>query len=835
MPIIKRLLWHIFPRRIGARLYGLAALALVTVSVLCAAAGHFVTLAGDTARDIRSRVEVELWRVNEAELLLERHRRIIETAPVELDIDRLGELRAKSAALIAALMQHAAADASPVADSMQRLVPKLAAEGNVTLRLAENFAQAAAIDQVVIYAATAQTLSQEIAVHKRTQMAAVDTDVEALVTSGAVLARWVIAGTVVALFLIGPFSLMVTSQVVRRLKGMTATMQRLSANDTTVYVSGTKYQDELGDMARAMGVFKSNAIALLTYQAEIETLNGRFQFALENMSRGLSMFDGAQRLIVCNGRYRQLYDLPDQLCTPGTHVDTILAHRIQLGTGRVGDIGGGTRLDWPFDHSVPDGAHDKVALTHELTDGRMIQIAYQPLVGGGWVALHEDVTDERRQEARISRLAHIDTVTGIANRHAFQERLAAALHTTLAGHLGFAVHWIDLDRFKEVNDTFGHPVGDALLLQVASRLAGTVRLDDIVARLGGDEFAVLQRDVEDMDEARALADRIIKNLAAPYDLAGQRVEIGASAGVVLAPCHGTTADDLIRNADMALYRAKADGRGCHVVFDASLEQEQKARRGLSADILDAIATNSFTLAYQPILDLARGEVTVCEALLRWHHPTRGWVPPAVFIPIAEENGSIVALGAWALQRACEDAKGWAAHIKVAVNLSAVQFQRPGLGSTVSTALAASGLAPQRLELEITETILLSDDTATLATLHQFRALGISIALDDFGTGYSSLNYLRRFPFDKIKIDQTFIRDLPSRAESVAIVRAIADLAKTLRMVTVAEGVETAEHLQRVATAGCDLVQGYLISRPVAPDALANAICHARTVPLVQAA
>ena len=824
----------VLPVKIGARLYCLAGLALVTVAILVVAALHFVTLAATTAGDIRDSIKVELLRVSELELLLERHRRIVESAPVELDRARISEQRLKANELIAGMTRHAPADASEFSRAFAQLMPDLTRQGDATLNLAYHFAQAAAIDQVQSYTQVARQLQSEIVRFKAEQFAALDDDVAGLIASGRVLTRWVMVGSGVALLLIGPFSLIVTRQIVRRLARMTHTMRQLAQNDTSVYVSGTGYPDELGDMARAMGVFKSNAVALLANKAQIETLNQRFEFALENMSRGLSMFDGDQRLIVCNATYRDLYGLTPDLVRPGTAFSDIIAHRIKSGTGRIGETPGGERLPGPFDDPAIAHRSEQIVLTHELSDARIIQIAYQPLKGGGWVALHEDVTDERRQEARIERLAHFDHVTGIANRHFFKERL----EQLLGGRPDcgpFAVHWIDLDRFKAVNDTFGHPVGDALLHQVASRLARAVRAEDFVARLGGDEFAVIQMAVGGGLEAKPLALRLIKVLSEPYMLGTQRLEIGASVGVVIAPDHGANAKDLIRNADIALYAAKAQGRGCHALFEAALIQELSARSSLEADLLEAVRDGDFDLHYQPILDLATGEVSACEALMRWTHIVRGPVSPAVFIPLAEEIGVISVLGAFALRQACADAVSWPSHVKVAVNLSARQFADGTVLTAVMDALRETGLPAERLELEITETTLMRDDAATLAILERLRGFGISIALDDFGTGYSSLNYLRRFPFDKIKIDQSFIRDLPSHSQCVAIVRAVTELAKTLGIATVAEGVETRDHLARVQAAGCTAVQGYLISRPVARTAVAQAIDDARRSTILMAA
>ncbi len=825
MSAVKRQQLPILPVRIGARLYSLAGLALATVAILATAALHFVTLAAGTARDIRDRIEVDLLHVNELELLLERHRRIVESAPVELDRARISELRARANELVADMGEHAPAHVNEFSRTLEQLLPELSRQGDATLHLAYNYAQAAAIDQVQVYVEVARKLQSEILRSKAEQLSAVDREVAGLIDGGQVVTRWVMMGSAVALILIGPFSLMITRQIVRRLARMTQTMLQLAQNDTSVYVSGTGYPDELGDMARALGVFRANAIALLAKQAEIETLNQRFDFAIQNMSRGLSMFDKSGRLIICNTRYRDLYELTEDLSQPGTLFEDIIVHRIAIGTGRVGETPGHPRLSWPCDD--PGWAHqtEQVRLTHDLADGRIIQIAYQPLQGGGWVALHSDVTEQRRQEARIEKLAHFDSVTGIPNRHYFKERLDA-LTQGLPDSGAFAVHWIDLDRFKAVNDTFGHPVGDALLQQVAARLQRAVRGEDFVARLGGDEFAVIQMNAAQPNETEPLAGRLVRILSEPYMLGTQRLEIGASLGVVIAPDHGTSAKDLIRKADIGLYQAKAKGRGRFVIFEDALVEEITARRSLEADLLEALKNGDFELYYQPILDLARGEVVVCEALMRWTHTKRGPVSPAVFIPLAEEIGAISQLGAFALQRACSDAIDWPAHIKVAVNLSAIQFADGNLLETVMDALHVTGLAPGRLELEITETALMRHDAATISTLEQLRSLGVSIALDDFGTGYSSLNYLRRFPFDKIKIDQSFIRDMPSHTECVAIVRAVTDLAKSLGIATVAEGVETVEHLGRVRAAGCDAVQGYLISRPVRLQSLAAEIENA---------
>ena len=377
-----------------------------------------------------------------------------------------------------------------------------------------------------------------------------------------------------------------------------------------------------------------------------------------------------------------------------------------------------------------------------------------------------------------------------------------------------AVLCLDLDRFKQVNDTLGHPAGDALLRAVAGRLAGCLRDCDTVARLGGDEFAVIQAPLGRAEDAATLAQRIVKTLSEPYDLSGHNVMIGASVGIALAPADTADGDLILNMADMALYRAKADGRGVFRMFEPGMDTRMQARRVLESDLRRAVQAQEFEVHYQPLVDLPSGRVSALEALVRWRHPGRGLVRPDDFIPFAEETGLIGPIGAWVLHQACADAAGWPAEVRIAVNVSAAQFKGPGLIETVLDALAASGLPPERLELEITETALLADADATLAALRKLRAKGVRIAMDDFATGYSSLGYLRSFPFDKIKIDRCFIRDIETSADCKAIVRAVAGLGSNLGITTTAEGVETAAQLDQLRAEGCDQVQGFLFSRPV---------------------
>jgi diguanylate cyclase (GGDEF)-like protein len=419
----------------------------------------------------------------------------------------------------------------------------------------------------------------------------------------------------------------------------------------------------------------------------------------------------------------------------------------------------------------------------------------------------------RRGVAQIARLAHYDPLTDLPNRVLFQKSLTEALARRARKGDQLAVHFIDLDRFKTVNDTLGHPLGDALLREAAERLRRCVREGDTVARLGGDEFAVVQTGLSDMDGATRLAARIVTAMAAPFDLAGHQVVIGASVGVSAAPSDGEDVDELLKKADMALYRAKGDGRGAFHFFERAMDEQLQARRALELDLRRALRDGEFELFYQPLYHLGDERVTGCEALLRWNHPERGMVSPADFIPLAEEIGLIVPLGDWVLRNACAEAARWPDHVRLAVNLSPAQFRDRGLVATVVSALAASGLPAQRLELEITESVLLQDNAANMAMLHDLKALGVRISMDDFGTGYSSLSYLRSFPFDKIKIDQTFVRDILHDSDALAIIKAVLDLGASMGVITTAEGVETQAQLDALRGQGCAEIQGYFISRP----------------------
>ncbi|MFZ0353834.1 MAG: EAL domain-containing protein, partial [Pseudolabrys sp.] len=430
--------------------------------------------------------------------------------------------------------------------------------------------------------------------------------------------------------------------------------------------------------------------------------------------------------------------------------------------------------------------------------------------GGGWLATHEDVTERQRSEDRIAHMARHDALTDLPNRMLLLEQLNHEIKRVKRGEC-LAVLCLDLDQFKSVNDALGHHIGDELLILVGERLRGCTRELDVVARMGGDEFAIIMTQMEQAADAATLSKRIRDSVIKPYQVEGHQIVTDISIGISVAPMDAVESAELLRNADMALYDAKSDGRGTFRFFEPEMNTRMKVRRELEMDLRKALATEQFELHYQPLVVLETNDVNGFEALLRWNHPTRGMVSPADFIPIAEETGLIVPLGEWVLKAACNEAVNWPEHIKVAVNLSPAQLNSRNLVSMVTSVLNETGMPPHKLQLEITETVLLQNTFTTLATLHELRKMGVQIALDDFGTGYSSLSYLRSFPFDKIKIDRSFIQDLSNGAEPLAIVNAVAGLAKCLNMTSTAEGVETQQQMDVLQAIGCTEMQGYLFS------------------------
>jgi diguanylate cyclase (GGDEF)-like protein len=544
---------------------------------------------------------------------------------------------------------------------------------------------------------------------------------------------------------------------------------------------------------------------LKQHEEQLQAQNVQLDAALNNMVQGLAMFDSKHRLVVANARYAEMYGLTPEEVAPGTTLKQILEHRIAKGylAGRSSD---------ELLKSMLNRTPEKKAAqyTSSLHDGRCITVSVQPMADGGTVTTHQDITEQRRSEAKIAHMALHDALTGLPNRVLLNERLESAL-ARLKGNDIVAVHLLDLDLFKNVNDTLGHPAGDKLLKMVTARLRARVSEADTVARMGGDEFAIVQTSITQPVNATALALRIIDALSEPFEIEGQQVIIGTSVGIAVGPADGADPDQLLRNADLALYRAKGDGRGTHCFFEPEMDAQMQARRGMEYDLRRALVEGEFELHYQPAVNLEDNAISGFEALIRWRHPHKGMIQPGTFIPVAEENGFIIPLGEWAIREACAAAAKWPDHTKIAVNLSPVQFRSTGLVQTVMSALATSRLRAERLELEITETTLLQESEATLGVLYQLRELGVRIALDDFGTGYSSLSHLQSFPFDRIKIDRSFIKDIEG-AGSLNIVRAVAALAKGLGMETTAEGVETQQQLDAVKLEGCTEMQGFLFSR-----------------------
>jgi diguanylate cyclase (GGDEF)-like protein/PAS domain S-box-containing protein len=549
----------------------------------------------------------------------------------------------------------------------------------------------------------------------------------------------------------------------------------------------------------------------------IRVQNTRFTAALAHMTQALCMFDLDGRLIVANGRVAQMFGLDPETVNLGATLNSVLADAVTRATLQQDD----SDLISVCIQCFRSGGKADVQIM-DLADGRAITMTYAPVDGDSWLLTLEDITERKQAEAKITHMAHHDALTGLPNRVMFHGRLTEAVARSRRGETS-ALLYLDLDKFKAVNDALGHPVGDALLQEVSKRLALNIREIDMVARLGGDEFAIIQTNLDEPAGATALSRRLIDVLSAPYDLHGHNIAIGASIGIAIIPVDGLTPDLLLRNADLALYGAKKAGRGGYCFFEPGMDAIMQARLTLETDLRNAVAENQFEVYYQPLMTIKTGSVAGFEALLRWNHPKRGLVPPSEFIPLAEETGLIVALGKWVLQQACRDAAEWPGEMKVAVNVSVIQFGCPTLVADVAEALALSALPPSRLELEITETVMLADVEAVLEILHQLRALGLGIAMDDFGTGYSSLNYLRRFPFSKVKIDRSFIAGLGMGAHCNAIVTAVTDLCETLGMVTLAEGVETKEQLEQLRTGTCGEAQGYLFSRPQ-PASEVKAMC-----------
>jgi diguanylate cyclase (GGDEF)-like protein len=544
--------------------------------------------------------------------------------------------------------------------------------------------------------------------------------------------------------------------------------------------------------------------------AELEAMNVRFDAALNNMSQGLCVYDAGHRIVVSNARYGEIYHLSRDQIKPGTSLLQVLEYRREKGTN----------------FSVAPDTYVKQNLkeaseVQELADGRVVAIARHMMADGGWLTTHEDITDRAQNEKRIAFLAQHDLLTGLANRALFAEKLEEAAQRLQRHGTTFTVLMLDLDKFKNVNDTLGHHAGDQLLVEVAQRLSSSLRDTDVLARLGGDEFAIIQENEKNQSEgAIALAIRIIRLIEQPYDLNGHRVGVGTSIGISFAPEHGTDAETLLKKADLALYAAKSGGRNDFRVFQSGLTEAADIQKSMEGELRDAISRNEFELHYQPIVDVKTRCISGVEAFVRWHHPSRGLLAPDQFLPLAESTGLMLPLGEWILRQAFMDAAAWPSHIRIAVNISAVQFNRGNLFDAILCALVDSGLSPNRLELEFADTSLLEKNQAAhLLTIRQLKNLGVSVVLDNCGAGYSSASYLTSFPFDKIKIDKPISQGFASRRDCAAVVASVLALARGLGIATAAKGVESREQFEALQAAGVDFAQGYLFGRPVPHCAL----------------
>ena len=583
----------------------------------------------------------------------------------------------------------------------------------------------------------------------------------------------------------------------------------------TIARSTALMADELEQLNRSLErVVEERTMALRDREARLAGQNEVIDAAINNMQHGLVMFDADARVVIFNQRYLEMSGLNPEQVRRGQPMIELLRQRCAIGTFSDDPEEYIERLK----QFIARG--ETCTAEFELQDGRIIAVTSRPKPDGGWVATHDDITERYRAERKIAHLAHHDALTDLPNRMLLRTRLAEAV-AGLDDGKRLAVFCLDLNNFKTVNDTLGHQFGDELLKTVADRLRVCVDDSVTVARVGGDEFALVLPDLVHAADCLVLAQHICETVRAPIELFGHTILVDSSIGIAVGPDDGSKADELIKHADLALYGAKADGHGSYRRFEPAMAASVQMRRALESELRRALAESQFVLHYQPIINLDANTITCCEALVRWQHPERGLVSPAEFIPVAEEMGLIVPLGEWVLRKACADAATWPDDIKVAVNLSPLQM-RNALVTTVIGALAAAGLPASRLELEITESVMMRNTQTTLATLHQLRQLGVILSMDDFGTGFSALSYLRQFAFDKIKIDRCFVSDL-SNSASMAIVRAVTDMAGRLGMITTAEGVETPGQMTQARMLGCNEAQGYYIGRPQPLDRVIGVI------------
>ncbi len=795
----------ITPDRLGiaGKLWIVVILSVIAMGMVCGGAVWDVFRIQSTAVRFFDWGLAGLQRAAAVDLALERQRRLVAEAQLG------GMTAARRPALLAdfaALAAQMAADTSDdggdwrARDIASRL-PQLALHGEAALKTPDPKRLAAFANDAEMAAAAIKAWR----VGRASETAAMSEGLRA--TTNATLI-WILAGAAAA-FGIAVIGATFAAGVLRRLGAITAVMVELARNDQVPSLPSLDDADEVGDMARAMAVFRDTAAEARRRGDALAAANAVIDAALNNMGQGLIMLDADLRLRVSNRQFQTLHGLPGELLYAGMPLGEILALSRAAGNLPDGDLAASERKA-----RVLLAARRLVVDQRVMGSGRVLSVRRVPMEGGGWVCTYEDITEQNRSTARIAHMSRHDVLTDLPNRAALQDTLRAVCGEA---SVGLAVHCVNLDRFKTVNDTNGYDIGDAVLCEVARRLRHSVRDQDLVARLGGDEFAVIQRNADDLAAVTALAGRLVEVLALPFRVNHHDVVIGASIGIAMSSVDQRDDAHLLRNADLALDRAKQDGGGVWRVFAPEMDAAAQSRRTLEADLRQALERQEFELFYQPLVSLAERRVKGFEALIRWRHPISGLVPPDRFIPLAEEVGLIVPIGEWVLRTACAEAMNWPANVGVAVNLSPIQFMQStatgNIAEQVEAALRDSGLPPSQLELEITESLLLQESASTIAALHRLRALGVRISLDDFGTGYSSLRYLNSFPFDKLKIDKSFVRGLPDGADSSAIVRAIAGLGLSLGISTTAEGVETLAQLEQLIADGCTEVQGYFFSPP----------------------
>ncbi len=761
-----------FGASIAVKLYCFAFLTLLAVASLSAASIYFSRATENAARHLYGDSFLGVLSSTRLELLLANHRRIVESMPPEVDRDRLqaerdelSQIKTRLSGLIDEILSKQPTDAGALENRIAEALPPLFDASDQVAFYANEFAQDKAVEQANDYAHIANGIERLIKNYRDLRLKEAQQNIAFVSSTATSLAVWVLLCAFVAIVLIGPIGLATMHRVLSRLRRITQAMTRLARHDTTTVIPLCADRDEVGAMARAVSVFKDNAIQLIAREVELKQLNRRIDIALNNMTHGLCMFDAEQKLIVCNKTYVQMYALTPELAKPGTLLQAIENYRASIGNSAIAN---------PEQVAAASAIHanEASAFTQELMDGRVVAVSQRPMQDGGSVAVHEDITERRRAEAKIAHLARHDMLTNLPNRVLFREHLENAFERVQPGR-GFAVHCLDLDHFKTVNDTLGHPIGDELLKLVAARLIDAVPSTNFMARIGGDEFAVVQTDVSRPEQCAQLASRIVELVSRPYDIDGRHIVIGTSIGIAIAPNDGANPDLLLKNADMALYLAKGDGRGTHRFFEREMDKRLQTRRALELDFRKAIANGEFEVYYQPILYLQTGKVSGFEALVRWNHPERGMVSPADFIPLAEETGLILPLGEWVLRTACMQAARWPQQVPVAVNLSAMQFKGRNHRAARAERAGVVGLAGR--------TARSGNHRIRAAAGRDARARPAAPAprnrrahLDGrFRHRLFVARYLRNFPFDKIKIDRSFTRDMLERKDCQAIIRAVA--------------------------------------------------------------